>query len=122
MVVDGCVRDREGCIELGLPVFGKGFIQRGPSKKYAGEVNGAIMCGGIAVNTGDLVVGDADGVMVVPRDRIEEVLDKAEKKLHYDNERKKVFEEYEKQRMAGVPTIKLAPKWAEEMLAQVAQS
>jgi hypothetical protein len=64
----------DGAIELGLPIFEKGFMQRGPAKKKPGEINYPIVCGDVPVNPGDLIVGDADGVTVIPKDKIEEVL------------------------------------------------
>ncbi|WP_423781878.1 RraA family protein, partial [Escherichia coli] len=70
MVCDGLVRDRDGCSELGLPVFARGFLQRGPVKKNPGKINEPIRCAGIMVNPGDLVVGDCDGVTVVPRELV----------------------------------------------------
>jgi len=116
MVVDGCVRDKEGCKELGFPVFSRGYIQRGPTKNLPGVINAPINCGGITVKPGDLVVGDADGISVVPRERLEEVLEKAEAKLVYDNNRKAVCEEYARQKAAGEPTLDLAPAWVHEIL------
>jgi 4-hydroxy-4-methyl-2-oxoglutarate aldolase len=116
MIVDGYVRDREGAIELGLPIFAKGFIQRGPVKMNPGEVNYPIVCGGVAVNPGDLVVGDADGVTVVPRDKIEQVLDKAEKKLTYEIERRKTIALYEEKRLKGEDLFNLAPQWVLDRL------
>lgn len=116
MIVDGLVRDREGCIELGLPVFAKGFMQRGPVKKNPGEINYPIVCGGVPVNPGDLILGDADGVTVVPRERIEEVLANAEKKLAYELERREKIALYEKKRINGEELFNLAPKWVLDML------
>ncbi len=56
-------------------------MQRGPGKKGpGGEINTTVICGGVKVEPGDLIFGDCDGVTVVPRDRIEEVLERAEQK------------------------------------------
>jgi regulator of RNase E activity RraA len=118
MIVDGCVRDKEGAIELGLPIFAKGFMQRGPAKKNPGEINYPIVCGGIAVNPGDLIVGDADGVTVVPKDKIEEVLIKAEKKLAYEIERRTSISLYEEKRLKGEELFNLAPQWVLDMLEE----
>ena len=63
MVIDGYTRDRQGCIEMNFPVYSKGQMQAGPIKKDAGNINGPILCGGVQVNPGDLVVGGADGVL-----------------------------------------------------------
>lgn len=116
IICDGCVRDRNGASQLGLPVFSKGYMQNGPSKKGPGEINVPVTCGGIEVCPGDLVVGDADGVTVVPRDRIEEVLDKAEEKLAYEIERSKTIAEYARARQEGTKLPQLAPEWVLDML------
>lgn len=76
-VVDGSVRDGASIRRMGCPVFAKGLTPLGPYKEGPGEINVPIGCGGAAVHPGDLVVGDADGVVVVPRDHAEEVLEKA---------------------------------------------
>lgn len=74
-VVDGLVRDLEGIRELGdLPVFGRGTTPIGPLHRGPGEVNYPVSCGGIVVQPGDVIVGDADGVVVVPRDIAEATL------------------------------------------------
>lgn len=115
IVLDGCVRDKVGLKELKLPVFSKGFMQRGPIKKSPGELNTVITCAGVAVNPGDLVFGDYDGVTVVPRDRIEAVLEKAEKKDTYEIERRKAIAEYATRRAEGKETPDIAPNWVNEM-------
>jgi 4-hydroxy-4-methyl-2-oxoglutarate aldolase len=116
MVVDGLVRDKQGCIEMEFPVFAKGFMQRGPIKANSGAINGSIHCGGIPVVPGDLVIGDADGVTVVPRARIDEVLEKAEKKLVYETKRREQINSYEQARLNGEKLPDLAPDWVKEML------
>ena len=58
IVIDGCTRDRDGNIELDFPVYSRGFMPRGPIKKNEGNINTPILCGGVRVNPGDLVVGD----------------------------------------------------------------
>jgi 4-hydroxy-4-methyl-2-oxoglutarate aldolase len=118
MVIDGLIRDKEGAIELGLPIFAKGFMQRGPAKKNPGEINYPIVCGGVPVNPGDLIVGDADGVTVVPRERIEEVLAKAEKKVAYEIERRASISLYEEKRLKGEELFNLAPQWVLDMLGK----
>ena len=76
IVLDGGVRDIEGIRELGFPVFAKGVIPVGPLKDSPGSINIPIHCGGVPVAPGDLIVGDMDGVAVVPKARIQEALDK----------------------------------------------
>ena len=77
MVIDGYTRDRDGNIELEFPVYSKGFMPAGPIKKNEGNINTEIMCAGVRVAPGDLVVGDSDGVCVIPKEYIEAVLTEA---------------------------------------------
>ena len=116
IVIDGYVRDKEGLKELGLPVYSRGFMQRSPDKKGPGKINLPVYCAGVTVNPGDLVVGDYDGVTVVPRENILEVLEKAEKKAAYEAKRQETIESYAKCRMEGKELPELAPSWVTEML------
>lgn len=88
IVIDGAVRDKEALGELNFPIYAKGFIPNGPHKDGPGELNTPISCGGVSVHPGDLVLGDEDGVVIVPRNRIEEVFAFAEKKAVYEEKRK----------------------------------
>ncbi len=74
LVVDGAVRDSAEIAELGFPCFARAAVPRGPHKGFGGAVDAPISCGGVAVAPGDLIIGDADGVTVVPRNRIGETL------------------------------------------------
>ncbi len=67
IVCDGLVRDVIGLLKVGIPVFARGFAPNSGFKHGPGEINTRVSCGGIAVNPGDIVVGDRDGVVVVPR-------------------------------------------------------
>ena len=67
-VVDGLIRDLPGILKLGTPVFARGVTPIGPLHRGPGEVNFPIQCGGIVVHPGDLIVGDLNGVVVVPRE------------------------------------------------------
>jgi RraA family protein len=73
-IVDGLVRDLPGIMELDLPVFGRGTTPIGPLHRGPGEINYPICCGGVVVNPGDLVVADADGVVVAPQEILWELL------------------------------------------------
>ncbi len=77
MVTDGLVRDSIGIKEVGLPVFSKGSIPSSPYKDGPGEVNVPIVCGGVTVNPGDIIFGDIDGVVVIPKQNIDQVVSKA---------------------------------------------
>jgi regulator of RNase E activity RraA len=74
LVVDGAVRDVEGITTLGFPVFSRSVSPGGCDKDGPGEVNVPVSCGGVVVMPGDVVCGDADGVVVVPRAQAAEVL------------------------------------------------
>ncbi|MEM9270646.1 MAG: RraA family protein [Pseudomonadota bacterium] len=74
LVVDGAIRDRSEIIALSFPCFARGAVPAGPHKNFGGEIDGRVACGGVAVNPGDLVVADADGVTIVPLDQASDVL------------------------------------------------
>jgi RraA family protein len=65
-VIDGAVRDIAEFAEGGVPCYAKGAVHRGPSKDGPGEVNVPIACAGMMVAPGDLMLGDADGVIAIP--------------------------------------------------------
>jgi 4-hydroxy-4-methyl-2-oxoglutarate aldolase len=67
IVCDGLVRDVNGLLAAGLPVFARGACPNGGFKTGPGELNLGVSCGGIPVQPGDIVVGDRDGVVAVPR-------------------------------------------------------
>lgn len=87
LVVDGVIRDIVDIRKLNFPVFSKGTTVSSGGKNGPGETNRPISCGGAQVNPGDIIVGDIDGVVVVPQERAEEVLEKAKEKLASDDER-----------------------------------
>lgn len=74
LVIDGAVRDLLEWAEDGMPIFARGHTHRGPSKDGPGEINIPISCAGMAVLPGDLIIGDADGVIAVPAAEAEDVL------------------------------------------------
>lgn len=76
-VVDGLVRDIPGITSLGdFPVFARGITPIGPLHRGPGEVNFPVSCGGIVVHPGDVIIGDANGVVVVPREVAVEMLER----------------------------------------------
>ena len=87
VVLDAAVRDTEELRELGFPVFSVGANPNGPTKNVPGRINWPIGVGGIAVRPGDLVVGDADGVVVVEREKAAALLPLAARKVADETKR-----------------------------------
>jgi 4-hydroxy-4-methyl-2-oxoglutarate aldolase len=74
LVIDGCVRDVAALEAHGFPVFSTGIALPGATKKLPGATGGTVAVGDASVATGDWLVGDVDGVAVVPATRLDEVL------------------------------------------------
>lgn len=87
IVIDGAVRDTDELRELGFPVFAAGANPNGPTKFIPGRINWPVSAGGVAVCPGDLVVGDADGVVVVEREKAASLLPLAAKKVADEGKR-----------------------------------
>lgn len=77
-VVDGAVRDIDAFRRLGVPVFARGVNHRGPYKDGPGRINVPVTIGQMTVHPGDLVIGDADGVLALRPDEADDVIGKAE--------------------------------------------
>ena len=80
LVVNGAVRDLDSIRAQKLPLYAAGVTHRGPYKDGPGEINVAVALDGMVVEPGDLVLGDADGVLAVPLDAVPAVLAAAEAK------------------------------------------
>ena len=74
VATDGLVRDIEGIEQVGIPVYARGLSPNSPFKNGPGTVGGTISLGGVPVSAGDVVVGDRDGLVVVPQGRVAAVL------------------------------------------------
>ena len=77
MVTDGSVRDTMMMKSINFPVFSRGICVKRSTKAVGGTINHPIVVGGVVVNPGDLVFGDNDSVVVVPREKAEEVYELA---------------------------------------------
>lgn len=103
-VIDGLIRDYHTLAKSNFPVFSKGAIPGGPTKNGPGALNRSIFCGGREVEPGDFIMGDADGVIVLPRHKVEEALTLAEEKA-----------KYEQKRLEDISNGNIKPKWLEDI-------
>lgn len=76
-VINGCIRDIEAVSNMDFPVYALGYNPNGPMKHGPGEINTPVVCGGMAIMPGDILVGDADGLVVIRPDDASEVAKKA---------------------------------------------
>jgi 4-hydroxy-4-methyl-2-oxoglutarate aldolase len=81
LVVDGGVRDVAELAALGFPVFARHVAVVGTGKKHSGQFNVPVRVGGVVVGPGDLVVGDADGVVVIPAPDVDRTLEQADARV-----------------------------------------
>ena len=88
IIIDGCVRDSAALRELDFPVYAKGVTPNGPYKNGPGEMNFPVSFAGIIINPGDIIVGDADGLLVIRPEDAEELAKKA--KAWHDSEEKQL--------------------------------
>lgn len=82
LVIDARVRDADLLEQIGFPVFSRGLSIRGTGKDYGaiGWINEPVLIGNVTVNAGDLIVGDRDGVVAIPRARAADVVEMAAKR------------------------------------------
>jgi 4-hydroxy-4-methyl-2-oxoglutarate aldolase len=88
ILVDAAVRDIEELRELGLPIWSRYVRVRGADKRVAGSIGEPVDVGGATIRQGDVVVLDADGVVVVERERIAEVLSAARTRAEHEVEKR----------------------------------
>lgn len=104
-VIDAASRDSETLSEGSFPIFSAGRNPCGPTKGLPGTLGRPISAGGVSIQPGDLVIGDADGVVVIPRDQVEAVLAAADGKIAQ-----------EKQRLAEIARGELVSPWLDGAL------
>jgi len=107
-VIDGAVRDTEECARGDFPIFAAGANPNGPLKNSGGRINWPVSLAGTSVNPGDLIVGDADGVVVVPREAAAEIVGGAQAKV-----------DAEAARMKAIGRGELAQAWVADGLRAV---
>ncbi|MFJ4172136.1 methyltransferase [Paenarthrobacter sp. NPDC089714] len=76
--LDGAARDAEALAEIGMPVFARAITPAGPYKNGPSRLGGPVAFGGVPVMPGDIIIGDPDGVVVIPREQAAAVADAAE--------------------------------------------
>lgn len=92
-IVNGCIRDVEALRDMDFAVYAKGVQPKGPYKNGPGEINVPICIGGQAVLPGDILVGDADGVVVIRPADAADVYEKASKHHSMEAEKFRKIEE-----------------------------
>ena len=108
IVLNGAVRDSEEIGQGTFPLYAAGVTHRGPYKDGPGEVNVPIAIDGMVVQPGDLIVGDADGLLCVPFDEAEAVLAATHKKM-----------EAEKKMLADIAAGQLDTSWIDATLKRI---
>lgn len=85
-VINGCMRDLDAIQTLDFPVYAMGITPQGPYKNGPGEINVPVCCGGRVICPGDILVGDRDGIVVIPPEFAPEILPKAKKKFESEQQ------------------------------------
>ena len=80
IIVDGAIRDSDSLDELDIPVYAAAVTPQGPYKNGPGEIGAPVSCGGQVVFPGDILVGDADGVVVIHKEEAEKLVEITKKK------------------------------------------
>ena len=106
IVIDGPIRDIDEIGQWDFPVYATGTTPGGPYKEGPGEVNVPVACGGISVNPGDIILGDPDGVIVIPRKDAAQILEDAKK-----------FQEADEKKLEAAKNGTANRAWVEKTLA-----
>lgn len=108
IVVNGAIRDVDGIRKLSIPVYATGITPQGPFKNGPGEINVPVCCAGVVVMPGDILVGDADGIVVIRKEDAALVIDEALDK--FAKEEKKL----EKYHTVGIDEDKHTETWTKK--------
>ena len=106
VVVDGAIRDLDAILSLGFPAFSRSVSPNAGEPKGHGEIGVEVTVGGQRVRPGDWVIGDASGVVVVPRERAQEIANRALDVLEHEN---RVREEI--QRGSTLSSVQKLERW-----------
>ena len=93
--------------KMDWPLYATGITSRGPYKQGPGEVNVPVNCGGVVVNPGDIILGDMDGVLVIPRQEAAAVLEKAV-----------AFAKKDEEKTVNAPLGKINREWVTKALEE----
>lgn len=105
IVIDGPIRDIDEIGSWDFPVYCTGTTPGGPYKEGPGEINVPIACGGISVNPGDIILGDPDGIIVIPRKDAAVILEQAQK-----------FQEADEKKLIAAKNGTANRAWVEETI------
>jgi len=108
VVLNGALRDSEEIVSGIFPVYAAGVTHRGPYKDGPGEINVPISIDGMVIHPGDLIVGDADGMLCVPFDDAEQILAATHRKM-----------EAEKEMLADIAAGTLDTSWIDATLKRL---
>jgi RraA family protein len=108
IVLNGAVRDSEEIGRGNFPLYAAGITHRGPYKDGPGEINVPIAIDGMVIHPGDLIVGDADGLLCIPFDDAEEILAATRQKM-----------EAERKTLADIAAGKLDTTWIDITLNRI---
>jgi 4-hydroxy-4-methyl-2-oxoglutarate aldolase len=88
VVIDGCVRDGELLAQIGVPVFARGLCLKGTGKDFGaiGWINSPVLIGDVTVHPGDLIAGDGDGLVVIPRAAVPAAIEASRKREAQERE------------------------------------
>ena len=108
IVLNGAVRDSEEIAQGEFPLYAAGVTHRGPYKDGPGEINVPIAIDGMVIHPGDLMLGDADGLLCVPYDSLQPVLEATQQKMLI-----------EKQMLADIAAGTLDTAWIDATLRRI---
>lgn len=93
LVINGCVRDANLIIGLGFPVFCRGLSIKGTAKNQPGKINVPVTIGDVLIQPGDIIVGDRDGLVVVPQDGVASAIASSVAREEKEDQQRKAIEE-----------------------------